>query len=147
MNAERGADGQLPAMSPADHQRLSRPSMLPSRLSSIVIALLALLTVTPAVRASDADVAFGRLLEHCHIPAGAVADLQGRELFEATLARLDVCLNTLREIPDAVLPEPRPVGRGELPSTVRGLLFHAAEHTTMHVGQIRTTLKVIRGLA
>ena len=85
MNAERGADGQLPAMSPADHQRLSRPSMLPSRLSSIVIALLALLTVTPAVRASDADVAFGRLLEHCHIPAGAVADLQGRELFEAVL--------------------------------------------------------------
>ena len=69
------------------------------------------------------------------------------DLFEATLARLDVCLNTLREIPDAVLSEPRPVGRGELPSTVRGLLFHAAEHTTMHVGQIRTTLKVIRGLA
>ena len=69
------------------------------------------------------------------------------DLFEATLARLDVCLNTLREMPDAVLPEPRPVGRGELPSTVRGLLFHAAEHTTMHVGQIRTTLKVIRGLA
>jgi len=69
------------------------------------------------------------------------------DLFEATLARLDVCLNTLREMPDAVLSEPRPVGRGELPSTVRGLLFHAAEHTTMHVGQIRTTLKVIRGLA
>ena len=69
------------------------------------------------------------------------------DLFEATLARLDVCLNTLREIPDAVLSEPRPVGRGGLPSTVRGLLFHAAEHTTMHVGQIRTTLKVIRGLA
>lgn len=69
------------------------------------------------------------------------------DLFEATLGRLDVCLNTLREMPDAVLSEPRPVGRGELPSTVRGLLFHAAEHTTMHVGQIRTTLKVIRGLA
>ena len=69
------------------------------------------------------------------------------DLFEATLARLDVCLNTLREMPDAMLSEPRPVGRGELPSTVRGLLFHAAEHTTMHVGQIRTTLKVIRGLA
>ena len=69
------------------------------------------------------------------------------ELFDATLARLDVCLNTLRAIPDAVLPEPRRVGRGELPYTVRGLLFLAAEHTTMHVGQIRTTLKIIRGLA
>jgi uncharacterized damage-inducible protein DinB len=68
------------------------------------------------------------------------------DLFEATMARIDVCLTTLREIPDDVLPEPRPVGRRELPSTVRGLLFHAAEHTTMHVGQIRTTLRVIRGL-
>ena len=69
------------------------------------------------------------------------------DLFEATLARIDICLDTLRELPDEVLPEPRAVGRGKLPSTVRGLLFHAAEHTTMHVGQIRTTLKVIRGLA
>lgn len=86
-------------------------------------------------------------LEYLRREAEFAVQHSKNDLFEATLARLDVCLNTLREIPDAVLPEPRPVGRGELPSTVRGLLFHAAEHTTMHVGQIRTTLKVIRGLA
>jgi hypothetical protein len=28
---------------------------------------------------------------------------------------------------------------------VLGLLFHAAEHTSRHVGQLITTLKVVRG--
>jgi len=68
-------------------------------------------------------------------------------LVDETLARIDHCLGTLRETPDAMLSQRRTVGRNQLPSTVRGLLFHAAEHTTMHVGQIRTTLKVVRGLA
>lgn len=67
-------------------------------------------------------------------------------LFGAALDRIDVCLDTLRETPVDSLHEPREVGRGKLPSNVIGLLFHAAEHTTMHVGQIRTTLRVIRGL-
>ena len=67
------------------------------------------------------------------------------ELVVAARDRIDHCLEHLTTIPDEQLYEPRPVGRNELPSTVIGLLFHAAEHTTMHVGQIRTTLKVIRG--
>ena len=67
------------------------------------------------------------------------------ELVVAARDRIDHCLEHLTTIPDEQLYEPRPVGRDELPSTVIGLLFHAAEHTTMHVGQIRTTLKVIRG--
>ena len=67
------------------------------------------------------------------------------ELVVAARDRIDHCLEHLTTIPDEKLYEPRPVGRDELPSTVIGLLFHAAEHTTMHVGQIRTTLKVIRG--
>ena len=67
------------------------------------------------------------------------------ELVVAARDRIDHCLEHLTTIPDEQLAEPRPVGQDELPSTVIGLLFHAAEHTTMHVGQIRTTLKVIRG--
>jgi uncharacterized damage-inducible protein DinB len=30
-----------------------------------------------------------------------------------------------------------------LPSTVLGLLFHAAEHTTRHAGQIATLVRVV----
>jgi hypothetical protein len=45
---------------------------------------------------------------------------------------------------DSVLDE-RLVGRARLPSTVLGLLFHAAEHSTRHVGQAITTARVLRG--
>ena len=44
----------------------------------------------------------------------------------------------------STLLEPREVGRARLPSTVLGLLFHAAEHTQRHVGQLVTTAKVVR---
>ena len=43
------------------------------------------------------------------------------------------------------LLQPRQVGRGALPSTVLGLLFHAAEHSTRHMGQAITTALIIAG--
>ncbi len=43
------------------------------------------------------------------------------------------------------LLDERKVGRAGLPSTVIGLLFHAAEHATRHVGQAITTAKILRG--
>ena len=45
---------------------------------------------------------------------------------------------------DSLLDE-RKVGRAALPSTVLGLLFHAAEHCTRHVGQAITTAKILAG--
>ena len=53
-------------------------------------------------------------------------------------------LAQLRATPDATLDEPRAVGRKRLPSTVRGLLFHAAEHGARHTGQAVTTRKFVR---
>jgi len=58
---------------------------------------------------------------------------------EAALARL-------RATDESTLLEFRGVGRKQLPSNVLGLLFHAAEHTQRHVGQVVTTVKVVRGL-
>jgi hypothetical protein len=55
-------------------------------------------------------------------------------------------LTQLRSTSDARLIEPRSVGRAQLPSTVVGLLFHAAEHTQRHMGQAVTTAKVVTGL-
>jgi uncharacterized damage-inducible protein DinB len=49
----------------------------------------------------------------------------------------------------AIAPESfdvaRGVGRKRKPSTVAGLLIHCAEHTQRHVGQMVTTVKVLRG--
>jgi uncharacterized damage-inducible protein DinB len=66
-----------------------------------------------------------------------------RASWEETVARV---LTQLAGTPEAALDEPRAVGRAKLPATVRGLLFHAAEHAQRHVGQIVTTAKIIRGL-
>ena len=51
-------------------------------------------------------------------------------------------LDQLGTTAEASLLDSREVGRGRLPSTVIGLLFHAAEHTQRHVGQLVTTIKL-----
>lgn len=51
-------------------------------------------------------------------------------------------LAQLRATDPTTLTEVRHVGRGRLPSTVVGLLFHAAEHTQRHAGQAMTTARI-----
>ena len=62
--------------------------------------------------------------------------------FDAAVER---AIAQLKATPVDTLLEAREVGRGRLPSTVLGLLFHAAEHTQRHVGQLVTTAKVVLG--
>jgi uncharacterized damage-inducible protein DinB len=57
---------------------------------------------------------------------------------------IDRALAQVRATPPETLDEPRGVGRAALPSTVRGLLFHAAEHTQRHVGAVIATAKAVR---
>jgi len=61
---------------------------------------------------------------------------------QAAIAR---ALDHVRTTPLCTLDEPREVGRNRLPSTVLGLLFHAAEHAQRHSAQIITTAKVLSG--
>jgi uncharacterized damage-inducible protein DinB len=68
-------------------------------------------------------------------------------LVRAATASIEEALRALRSTPDVILPEPREVGRARLPSTVFGLLFHIAEHTQRHAGQIVTTARIIQGLS
>ena len=62
--------------------------------------------------------------------------------FDAAVER---ALAQLRTTDESTLTQARGVGRGQLPSTVVGLLFHAAEHTQRHMGQLMTTARVIQG--
>jgi uncharacterized damage-inducible protein DinB len=59
-----------------------------------------------------------------------------RESLETTRQRLDAIIRQ-------PLDQPIKVGRKGLPTTLAGLLIHAAEHTQRHVGQAITTAKVI----
>lgn len=65
----------------------------------------------------------------------------------AVVAQLEAVLNAamaqVRRTSAGELLEPRQVGRGRLPSTVLGLLFHGAEHSTRHAGQIVTLARVV----
>ena len=58
--------------------------------------------------------------------------------------QVESALAQLRATDEATLPEGRDVGRAQLPSTVIGLLVHAAEHTTRHLGQLLVTAKWAR---
>ena len=59
-------------------------------------------------------------------------------------AQVAVALAQLRATDVVTLAEPRGVGRAHVPSTVIGLLVHAAEHTTRHLGQLLVTAKWVR---
>ncbi|MCJ8163422.1 DinB family protein [Pontibacter sp. E15-1] len=61
--------------------------------------------------------------------------------------QVDRALKQLRHTDAQTLLEPRGVGRAQLPSTVLGLLVHAAEHTQRHVGQLSVTARVVRSRA
>jgi uncharacterized damage-inducible protein DinB len=57
---------------------------------------------------------------------------------------VEAALGQLRATPVSELAEARAVGRKQLPTTVLGLLFHGAEHSTRHAGQIITTARIVR---
>jgi hypothetical protein len=67
----------------------------------------------------------------------------GAVLVEDFSAQVDKALAQLKDTPEASLLNPRPVGRGRLPSNVIGLLVHAAEHTQRHTGQLLVTVRML----
>jgi uncharacterized damage-inducible protein DinB len=70
--------------------------------------------------------------------------LDSARLIERFDEMIDRALRQLRDTAESALVEPREVGQARLPSTVIGLLVHAAEHTQRHVGQIISTAKILR---
>jgi hypothetical protein len=67
------------------------------------------------------------------------------QLLASWRAAVEAALAQLRATPETALGDAREVGRAKLPSTVLGLLFHAAEHAARHTGQVVTTAKIVRG--
>jgi hypothetical protein len=68
------------------------------------------------------------------------------ELLTAALRSIESALNLLRNCDPSTLTEQREVGRARLPSTVLGLLYHAAEHTQRHLGQIAMTKRMLKDM-
>ena len=68
---------------------------------------------------------------------------ESSDLMQVLRQNIAKALAQLGHTSEAELTEPREVGRSRLPSTVIGLLFHAAEHAYRHAGQIATTVKIV----
>lgn len=95
--------------------------------------------------------ASGAALDEAQKAALAAEKQEAADDPEALMASLQQgiadALERLRRFPAASLLEPRAVGRAGLPSTVLGLLFHAAEHAQRHTGQVIATAKALRSPA
>jgi uncharacterized damage-inducible protein DinB len=65
-------------------------------------------------------------------------------LLDDLSAQVERALAQLKTTLADTLGEARGVGTKRLPSTVLGLLFHAAEHVQRHAGQLLVTAKVVR---
>jgi uncharacterized damage-inducible protein DinB len=66
------------------------------------------------------------------------------ELWSDARAAIERALDTLRSADRNRLFDHRSVGRAQLPSSVFGLLYHVAEHTVRHTGQVIATSKALR---
>ena len=68
------------------------------------------------------------------------------ELLALFQNQVDKALDQLSHTDEKTLTESRGVGRAQLPSTVIGLMTHAAEHTMRHLGQLLVTVRVIKSM-
>lgn len=70
-------------------------------------------------------------------------ELSSNILIEDFEEKIMEILDGLENIPVSSLNDFRGVGRKQLPSTVIGILYHAAEHTQRHIGQLLVTVSVL----
>lgn len=75
------------------------------------------------------------------IPPSAV---NAAGLIRAFDVQVEKAIAQLRQTPESSLPEPRAIGRKRIPTTVHGVLFHAAEHCQRHTGQMLVTARILR---
>nr|WP_091691936.1 DinB family protein [Algoriphagus locisalis] len=71
-------------------------------------------------------------------------ELTTEQLVKVLDNQIQMFLQLLSQTDPATITDYRSVGRAELPSTVGGLLFHAAEHMQRHFGQLLVTVKVLQ---
>lgn len=67
-----------------------------------------------------------------------------KDLLQNFKDQIDNAISQLKKTDESALTEVRYVGRAKIASTHLGLLFHAAEHTQRHVGQLLVTARILQ---
>jgi uncharacterized damage-inducible protein DinB len=82
--------------------------------------------------------------------AALASEMENTGTRDSIFSELEASLGTTRQRLEEIIRQPLEtriaIGRKRLPTTLGGLLVHAAEHTQRHVGQAITTAKVIVAL-
>ncbi|MFC6999518.1 DinB family protein [Rufibacter roseus] len=86
-------------------------------------------------------------LDHLTAEGKHAAGISVATLVQAFHEQVEKALEQIKSTKEDTLTEPRGVGRAQIPSTVIGLLVHAAEHTTRHVGQLLVTIRILNSQA
>lgn len=131
-DVERWCDGLT------DDELNARPLGLPSvaqQVLHIARSVDRLLTYAEGKQLSDEQIAALK----------SEGDAVSREAVFSELARgMSEAMRRVRALDPAQFEQVRAVGRKRLPTTVGGLLVHVADHTQRHVGQLVTTVKVVK---
>jgi uncharacterized damage-inducible protein DinB len=120
---------------------LTKPNDSPSvafHLRHIAGSIDRLLTYTRGGNLSETQFVFLKL------ETSETSELNAEELVNQAVFEIENALEFCKAVAPETLFEKRFVGRKKLPTTVFGLLFHIAEHTARHVGQVITTAKIVR---
>ncbi|MCE7039553.1 DinB family protein [Dyadobacter sp. CY312] len=67
-----------------------------------------------------------------------------QDLYSQFSKQVDLAIDQLKETDENSLTEVRYVGRARIESTHLGLLFHAAEHSQRHLGQLLVTARILK---
>ena len=124
----------------SDDELTARPNSAPSaafHLRHVAGSIDRLLTYARGEQLNQAQFDF------LHAENADDANTSGAELTENAITEIGRALDALKNVAAESLFEERFVGRQKLPTNVFGLLFHIAEHTARHVGQIVTTAKIV----
>ena len=134
--------GELVSIVPAEHvwTRPGGAASIGFHVRHLGAALDRLFTYARDERLSDAQKAELRAEVEAGDPPAGLADL-----VRDAQGHIDRALEQLRRTSRDQLLDFRGIGRAQLPSNVLGLLFHAAEHSTRHAGQLITTAKILAG--
>lgn len=70
-------------------------------------------------------------------------EITSASLVSAFARQVNKAIEQLRRTSESQLTDARYLGRKRIPTTLIGLLFHAAEHTQRHVGQLLVTIRLL----
>ncbi|HEX8330809.1 MAG TPA: DinB family protein [Hymenobacter sp.] len=84
---------------------------------------------------------------HAEVPPLTIEEGLVERLVKEFSDEVDHALSQLRSTDVGTLTDVRGVGRAQVPSTHLGILVHAAEHTTRHLGQLLVTARWVKSLA